>query len=571
MNNSIDPKKTRKFSTNKKNDSLREADLITHDIDNFLDKTFVFIRKTRVKTWQGVFILAFVAGIAVATVMTVSFNIQTNSEAAEGSELSLYTANTAVTLESGSDTVNMDVLLDSHENNVVAVKAIVKYDPDNFELQNVDTAQSVFADDNTCVYNGDPCQIVTRDDTNGEIVITLAKPSPGVNVDSGVIAQLTFKALSIVNPSSNNFTIDYTAESYADSDVIVDDGNGTDILSSALGIMVGVYTAACDPNATTYTDWSECQNGTRTRTIDVASPAGCNESGLADQLSESCTVEPVICSSFAYGDWGECQVGGTQTRTVTGSPAGCEGGNPDVSEQSCPFIPETCTEFTYGGWGDCQPDGTRTRAVTSSSPAGCTGGTPETEGSCSYSAPDVTCTNFTYGDWGACQLGGTQVRAIISSSPEGCSGGSPVVEQGCAFTASTCTEFTYSDWSDCQSSETKSRTVNSSSPAGCSGGEPVLTTSCKYKEEKKKDKEKPKFTDLPLFLTKSRGEMIWWKAKDNEGIDYYTYNFDGKKVKTKKKNFLIPTSTKKGVYMLRVKAYDEAGNSKSRIVTVRVK
>ena len=134
---------------------------------------------------------------------------------------------------------NVDMNVDTHNNNVVAVKAVVQYNPANFTLLNIDTSTSAFSTGNTCVYNSKPCEIIVQDAANGKATITLAKPTPGVNTASGKIATLQFRALQPVVPSSANITIQYIAYgNYTDSDVIFDDGLGTDILNSATNTTV---------------------------------------------------------------------------------------------------------------------------------------------------------------------------------------------------------------------------------------------------------------------------------------------------------------------------------------------
>jgi hypothetical protein len=51
-------------------------------VDELVEKTYllcgrgiVFIMTKKVKTWQGVFILSFVTGIAIATIWSVSFDL----------------------------------------------------------------------------------------------------------------------------------------------------------------------------------------------------------------------------------------------------------------------------------------------------------------------------------------------------------------------------------------------------------------------------------------------------------------------------------------------------------------
>lgn len=131
----------------------------------------------------------------------------------------------------------IDMNVDTHNNNVVAVKAVVQYNAANFALLNIDTSTSAFATGNTCTYNSKPCEIITQ--SAGQAIITLAKPTPGVNTASGKIATLQFRALQPIVPSSANITIQYVAYgNYTDSDVIFDDGLGTDILNNATNTTV---------------------------------------------------------------------------------------------------------------------------------------------------------------------------------------------------------------------------------------------------------------------------------------------------------------------------------------------
>jgi hypothetical protein len=87
----------------------------------------------------------------------------------------------------------------------------------------------------------------------------------------------------------------------------------------------------------------------------------------------------------------------------------------------------------------------------------------------------------------------------------------------------------------------------------------------------KVDTKNPEFTDLPLFLNKRPGQEIWWKAQDNDEIKYFKYSFLGKIKKTTASHFVIPISLGRGKHLLRVKAFDRAGNLKSRRVIVDVK
>ncbi len=99
-----------------------------------------------------------------------------------------------------------------------------------------------------------------------------------------------------------------------------------------------------------------------------------------------------------------------------------------------------------------------------------------------------------------------------------------------------------------------------------------IDESLKY--EVKVDTEDPDVYDLPAFLTKSKGEKLWWKAKDNNKIDHYKYSFISGPLKgkeTKSSSMNIPTNAPSGVYTMRLTAYDKAGNKDTKYVVLRVR
>jgi len=169
--------------------------------------------------------------------------------------------------------------------------------------------------------------------------------------------------------------------------------------------------------------------------VAIATPTGCT--GGSPVLTQSCTYVPpvVTCTGFTYNAWtpSVCDSSGLQTRTVAiASPAGCTGGTP-VLTQTCTPPPVTCTSFTYAAWSPaiCDSSGQQTRTVLSSAPAGCTGGTPVLTQACT--PPPVTCTSFTYSAWAPaiCPTSGSQTRTVLSSAPAGCTGGTPALTQTC--------------------------------------------------------------------------------------------------------------------------------------------
>lgn len=414
-----------------KNQNVREIDKLAHEVHSWWGRTFVFIKKTQVKTWQGVFILAFVAGVVAAIVWTVSLNIQTSSDAAAGKASLKISPDNYVALI--GEVFDINILLNTGGNSVVVGKATLVYNPQDFELQKWDTSQSVFSQNNPCQLDNKPCEIIYDDKSAGKITFILPRPTPGVKTASGLVARLTFKALREVTTGNQNFKLHFLAEgNYTDSDVILDDGQGTDVLGSVGNATITALNAVCTDF--TYSEWGACQpDGMQTRTLVSSLPASCK--GGNPVLTQSCGQErDQICAQFQYSEWGPCDVNNTQSRTVVSAvPLGCTGGNP-VLTQSCQARgeePQTCASFQYSEWGPCGADNTQSRTVASSVPPGCVGGDPLLTQSCQYSAP--VCTDFTYSDWGVCHSNSKQSRTVLTSTPAGCQGGSPLLEQVCVF------------------------------------------------------------------------------------------------------------------------------------------
>lgn len=721
-----------------KKDPLQTGGTINRHIDNlagdtlpFLGKSWVFVSRTRVKTWQGLFMLAFISGAFVSFVWSVSLEIESLSKASGTATLSMTspdaTGDGTTINVAQDDTFSVDLVVDTGGMDVVATRALVTYDPADFQLTGWDTSNSIFGVDNSCVYQGNPCQIVDNDTAGGTISLTLAKPSPGVRNNSGLVATLTFKALRSVSSTTNNIRYTFIGQdNETDSDVIEEGGSANDLLSSVSGIRALVGAPVCtDYN---YSAWDTCQsNGTQTRTVVAGIPSDCS-GGATPDLTQSCTYTPPICADYNYSPWGACQQDRTQTRTVlSGIPEGCDvnGGAIPVLSQECynPDNPPECTSHTYGDWGVCQTNGTQTRTVVSSVPDGCSGGVvPETFQLCTNTP--LPCTGYEYSEWGECQPDNMESRTVISGIPAGCIGGEmpitigsctysgtgerctdyevsawgacqldnyqsrtvtgiparctqysnddPPSFQRCIYTGegNTCTSFEYSDWTKCRDGK-QARSIATSAPSGCTGGNPDIERSCAsdastrkgelsrgsikvigektkfgkredfmtddpslsfkgsdsdikngkveiYRDGKLKDSTKvdgegnwsikvtekengtsryavryidadgnevdksasynifvddedPEITDLPRFLTKARGEKVWWDAKDNEDIDHYRYQFLGYWKETKSKSFNIPANTPTGLHMFQLKVYDDVGNSTSKTILIRVR
>lgn len=360
----------------KKNKSKRKIDKLAEDSFGRLGKNWTLITRKKILSWKTAIIVAFLAGIAIAIFFVVRFRMQISSDAA-AKEASMYLYPNNFTLSKG-DSFTTNVYIDTKGNNVVAAQAIVTYNPSELQLVSYDVNNSVFSFGNSCVYNGKPCRIIENNISAGKISLTFGKPTPGVNTSAGLIGVLNFKTLK--EGTSPKVTVSFVGMGdYGDSNVIIDDGNGTDILK--------------------YTD---------NASITVRGTGG------------------VACTNFTYSDWGQC-VNNSQSRTITSqSPVGCSGGSPVLTQQcatSGKDIPgggsSVCTDFTYTDWSKCD-DGKQSRSVISSGPSNCQGGSPLTRQSCSEKKKK--CRSYKYTAWGKC-INGKMKRKVISRSPRNCSGG----------------------------------------------------------------------------------------------------------------------------------------------------
>lgn len=134
------------------------------------------------------------------------------------------------------NTYAVDILVNTHGQNVVVVAAELSYNPSLFQVVSIDTSGSIFTSEARNVIDG----------VSGKIDITRGIPTPGVNTTNGKVATLNIKGLADAVPSTDNFTFDFVTSSTIESNVILNDGLGTDIIS---GVDNGKYTLDGTPPA----------------------------------------------------------------------------------------------------------------------------------------------------------------------------------------------------------------------------------------------------------------------------------------------------------------------------------
>ncbi|XLQ20044.1 MAG: hypothetical protein ACKUBY_05695 [Candidatus Moraniibacteriota bacterium] len=86
--------------------------------------------------------------------------------------------------------------------------------------------------------------------------------------------------------------------------------------------------------------------------------------------------------------------------------------------------------------------------------------------------------------------------------------------------------------------------------------------------------------DIPDYLNKRRGDILWWNNEDNYKLKKVSIYWDGKKYKFKFKDvqkgemrrqeFIIPANASKGEHHIKIKTYDKCGNTTNRYITVNV-
>ena|GEM_PF-4095289 len=266
----------------------------------------------------------------------------------------------------------------------------------------------------------------------------------------------------------------------------------------------------------------------------------------------------------------------------------CEdsGSNQNTSDFTISFsvadTPAACTSFTYSQWGSCQSNGTQTRTVISSLPNGCAGGSPVLSQSCVYSGDDDEESEDVDIETLADSIG-TPYAKIANYIKEKLDGDKKIYSKKKEFdlkgkdpALAGGTVKLYED-GDLEDEDTidedgewklkvdknKNKTYTFKIKYYDENGDKV--ESDKYKI--KIDSEDPEFTDLPGKLHKSKGDVVWWKAKDNEEVDKFKVYFNGRNHTIHAPDndddeevyseFRLPGNLSAGNYELRVKAYNK--------------
>lgn len=222
-------------------EKIRDADELVRDVHSWWKKTFVFIRKVRVRSWKFIFVTAFIAGAIAATIWMVSVKLGTRS-GAEEKKAKIYLSSDDSQIKE-EQLFNVDVLMDTDGQKVNAADAVINYDPREFTLEVWDTEKSIFPKKDGCEYEKTPCRKVKNDPEKGQIEIYLASPT-GIVANKEKIANLIFRTKRSTGagfPTSKFINVDKS-----NSSILMGKGNllkksePIDILSSVSGVSIDV-------------------------------------------------------------------------------------------------------------------------------------------------------------------------------------------------------------------------------------------------------------------------------------------------------------------------------------------
>jgi hypothetical protein len=123
------------------------------------------------------------------------------------------------------DEFRVDIVVDTAGQNIVAVLANLAFDKSLIEAERIDVSGSVFSlEAERAVYPG-------------SVRVVRGARAPGYNGAGGLIASVYFRALA---KGSGAITITLTKPGDGPSRVILDDGQGTDVLKGVLGVRYSI-------------------------------------------------------------------------------------------------------------------------------------------------------------------------------------------------------------------------------------------------------------------------------------------------------------------------------------------
>jgi hypothetical protein len=203
-------------------------------IDISIEKTLKSVKSgykvvpsMEIKAWKAYLAVTFVAGFSAALIWGSYMPVYQTSKAT-GNEVTLSTS-AAVASHKAGDEFPVQILLDTAEKNIVAVQAIFNFNRSVIQVVNVDISGSNF---NHEIKN-------TIDTDQGQGILALAKPTPGVNGAAIKVATVNLKALSDINEPTLQLKLD-TFNAVSDSAAILDDGRGTNVLQRVASRTVNI-------------------------------------------------------------------------------------------------------------------------------------------------------------------------------------------------------------------------------------------------------------------------------------------------------------------------------------------
>ncbi|MFA6974129.1 MAG: fibronectin type III domain-containing protein [Parcubacteria group bacterium] len=242
----------------------REVDVLAKDVRSLWGKAFIFIRKKNIKTWQGIFAVAFSAGVVAALILAVNYNIQTKTGAANGTATLTWSANAEL------DLAGYRIYYGTTKRTAVC--------PAGGYASKIDAGKATSYTVNGLTEGQTYYFSTTSYDTSGN--------------ESCFSSEVT-KTIPISTTTCTVFNYSVWGDCQADGTqtrTLTDSmpagcTGGAPSLARACTYTPPVTTVACV--AHNYSNWSSCVNRLQNRTVTASFPVGCT-GGLQPVLSRAC-------------------------------------------------------------------------------------------------------------------------------------------------------------------------------------------------------------------------------------------------------------------------------------------
>lgn len=194
----------------------RKIDISVEKTMKSIKSGYRVVPSMEIKAWKAYLTVMFVAGFSAALIWGSYISVYQTSKA---TGLVTLSTSSATASHKAGDEFPVQILLDTAEENIVAVQAIFNFNKSAIQVVNVDVSGSDF---NYEIKNSVDADL-------GQGFLALAKPSPGTNGAAVKVATINLRSLLDINEPALQLKLD-TFNAVSDSAAILDDGLGTNAL-----------------------------------------------------------------------------------------------------------------------------------------------------------------------------------------------------------------------------------------------------------------------------------------------------------------------------------------------------